>query len=311
MHAELQNKIVVKTTLGHIYGRIDHISELFWLIFRLTYIFIIFTSLMSCSLTPLTNNKYSTTTVSLYSNIVGQNYTLYIMLPQNYGQSNQTYPVLYCLDGDSDSYDIFNEACLLENLNIIQPLIVVAIGYGNVITEGILRERDYTPTSWSAITLTTGGANKFFQFIAQELIPYIDKTYQTISTAEARYLFGNSLGGLASAHGFLDYSDSIRNFIMDNPAVMWDEGVIFNDESQFYATTAKTASFTTNHYQIIITAGILNDTGWIAQIESYCNVFQSRNYSNCSIYFSLLANVSDDDSVPNAIGFALPKMLAR
>ena len=91
-------------------------------------------------------------------------------------QQNQKldYPVLYLLDGQRNFGHTIGTLDLLNQSNMAQEMIVVAIMNTH-------RTRDFTPTydesynQWGF----SGGADKFLNFIEQELMPYIDKHYRT------------------------------------------------------------------------------------------------------------------------------------
>ena len=65
----------------------------------------------------------------------------------------------------------------------------------------------------------TGGAEKFTQFIANELIPFIDKSYPT---TPYRTLIGHSYGGLFTLNILINYSHLFENYIAIDPSIEWD-----------------------------------------------------------------------------------------
>jgi predicted alpha/beta superfamily hydrolase len=87
------------------------------------------------------------------------------------------------------------------------------------------RTRDLTPTHVtemfgdSAFVKTSGGAEQFTQFIQDELMPYIDKTYPT---TPYRTLIGHSLGGLFAVNALVNHPNLFNNYLAIDPSLWWD-----------------------------------------------------------------------------------------
>lgn len=113
----------------------------------------------------------------------GVDYNLYIHLPKNYGGSSKHYPIIYLLDAD---YSFLLAKQIIEHLsdrNRIEEYIIVGIAYADFEYKKN-RTRDYTPSYVSdggygpEYQKYSGGANKFYQFISKELMPYMSKHYR-------------------------------------------------------------------------------------------------------------------------------------
>jgi predicted alpha/beta superfamily hydrolase len=97
-------------------------------------------------------------------------------------------------------------------------MIVVAIPNTN-------RRRDLTPTHVtsekedSTFFKPSGGGEKFTDFLAQDVIPYIEAHYPASGD---RILIGHSLGGLMVIHTMMNRSDLFNKYIAIDPSLWWD-----------------------------------------------------------------------------------------
>ncbi len=109
----------------------------------------------------------------LHSDILNEDRLLFVHLPQEYEDTQLSYPVLYILY--VQLYNYFADAAIitekLGGTGEMPPMIIVGVANTN-------RYRDLLPiaTSWNR---EGGGADKFLQFLETELIPHIDKSYRT------------------------------------------------------------------------------------------------------------------------------------
>jgi predicted alpha/beta superfamily hydrolase len=151
-------------------------------------------------------------TRSLKSSNVGDEFQIFISLPENYAKTAKAYPVLYIVDANFAIGSATEIARMLSQGEFELPeLIVVGIGYHlKNLAEGstALRWRDLTPTELSAELYDSmqyqtpdtppyagsGKAGALLQFIREELMPFINAGYRT--RADDCTLWGDSLGGL-------------------------------------------------------------------------------------------------------------------
>ena len=139
-------------------------------------------------------NLYNTQVKVFHSQIIADDFYLFISFPDDYDQSDKKYPVLYLLDGDVTFGMATSIARYLQFGNKIPELIIVGIGYGTLKkSEGNMKSRDYTISPKRGRS-ETGGAPKFREFLKEELIPYIEVTYR--ATPDERTISGYSLGSL-------------------------------------------------------------------------------------------------------------------
>lgn len=69
------------------------------------------------------------------------------------------------------------------------------------------------------IQYDSGGGSVFLDFIEQELIPYVDRTYPTTSF---RTYVGHSFGGLSVIHVLTTRSHLFDNYLAIDPSFWWD-----------------------------------------------------------------------------------------
>jgi len=165
---------------------------------------------------------------SIYSKILNEERTIWVQVPESANaQTNHPnkYPVVYVLDGGVH----FLSVCAVINQlspGSIPEMIVVGIANSEN------RTRDLTPTKVkeargsSAWVKESGGGERFTDFIAEELLPYIDATYPT---ANNKTFVGHSFGGLLVVNTLLHRPELFNNYIAIDPSLWWDNEVLTRD----------------------------------------------------------------------------------
>ncbi len=165
----------------------------------------------------LADTQYRTLT----SAKIGQRFELLVSLPDGYAKSDQSYPVLYVLDGWH-----FPLMAFLQNNNIyskrMRPLIIVTVSHGDT-GYMALRARDFTPTR-TAKEANSGGAAAFLDFLEHELIPFVDRTWRTIPSD--RGLLGHSYGGLFAIYALEQRPALFQRIVAASPALEWDNRLL-------------------------------------------------------------------------------------
>lgn len=163
---------------------------------------------------------------SLNSTILGEKRKIWVYVPDS-GPAGlyavQRYPVVYLLDGDAHFFSVAGMIQQLSavNGNMICPEMIV-VGIPN--TD---RTRDLTPTHVaadppfmdSAFSKTSGGGEKFLDFIEKELMPHIDSLYPT---QPYKMLIGHSFGGLTAMNAFVNHNKLFNSYICIDPSMWWD-----------------------------------------------------------------------------------------
>jgi enterochelin esterase-like enzyme len=131
---------------------------------------------------------------SVYSQHLDRDIPLIIYLPYNYSPL-YTYPTLYLQDGE-DYFTLGKIASTLDRLideQSIEKCIIVGVPVESK------RER-------LVLYRSKGSKHEAYKrFFAEELVPYIDTTYDTHPMSGARAIMGDSLGGSVSLDIALQY----------------------------------------------------------------------------------------------------------
>ena len=183
-----------------------------YLALYLLYTPFVFASVYSIFMQGLGDSRYK----EIDSKSVGRSYHIYIRLPGGYEESSEKYPTVYLLDGGA-LFPLLS--AYYQYLNFggeVPDAIIVGISYGTADQKnGNYRNTDYTAKSKEREYY--GGADKFQQFLSDELIPYIESTYR--SRADRRIIFGQSIGGQFVLYMALTDSTVFWGHIASNPAL--------------------------------------------------------------------------------------------
>jgi predicted alpha/beta superfamily hydrolase len=162
------------------------------------------------------------------SEVMGEGRSYAVYLPPSYSDEAQRFPVIYVLDGDETRLRGMSglvESLSTENLEKqIPECIIVAIPNTD-------RVRDLTPTNTlyffrdqqSDELASSGGAARFLDFLAEELIPHVDAAYRTTDT---RVLVGESYGGLFAADAFLRGQGMFSHYLITDATYIWDNNYL-------------------------------------------------------------------------------------
>ena len=162
----------------------------------------------------------------IHSTILNEDRKIYVYTPVNH---SEPLPVIYLMDGEMISL-VAGIVDFLYQANQLPPMIVV--GIGNYEYD---RARDLTPTH-SLLDMdgttdnidfkTSGGGENFLKFIKEELMPFVEKNY---NTSPNKIFFGHSFGGLLSTHCLLNHPEMFNSYIAISPALWWDKESIFKN----------------------------------------------------------------------------------
>lgn len=156
---------------------------------------------------------------SLFSNTLNEQRHFWVQLPENYDpEGSVAYPVVYVLDG---SVLLPTLETVYENYwgHYLPHMILVGISNRTSRTRD-LTTSDITERRGATMEQANGGAETFTQFIATELMPYVDANYLTTSY---RTLIGHSYAGLFTINTLIHHPELFTNYLAIDPSLDWDD----------------------------------------------------------------------------------------
>jgi predicted alpha/beta superfamily hydrolase len=210
----------------------------------------------------------------------GQEYELQILLPGGYKEGNKKYPVVYLMDSQWDFPLVKSIYGQQYYDGFIPEVIIVGITWGGVNPNAdSLRARDYTPTN-EARQIQSGGADKFLQFMKEELFPFVENNYK--ADKDNRTLMGCSLGGLVTLYAMLTHTEMFTGYAAASPAIGWDREVLYKYEKQFDATKI------VKPIRLYLTMGDVerNSNSFV----KFSNYISNKNSTNVTIRSKVLEN---------------------
>lgn len=249
----------------------------------LTVVIIIFTFNNLHSQKVTTSDIKLGETLTFESTILGEQRKLNIYTPPSYGKADKKYPVIYVLDGSLDE-DFIHIVGLAQFssfswINTIEESIVVGIS-------NIDRKKDFTfPTTNKKDKEefpTTGHSKNFISFLKKEVIPMIDKTYQT---NDNKTLIGQSLGGLLASEILYNHTALFNKYIIVSPSLWWDDESLLASEK----------SFTTPYPQVYIAVGKEGPTMETTATKLYYKTWLLLDRKN--VYYDFLEEANHGDAL--------------
>jgi len=164
-------------------------------------------------------------TFKYHSKAMNEDRTIMIGVPDGYATSTKKYPVLFLLDGQWAFNPTVQALAWLSNpqYGMIPQTIVVSLHTGdnrmNVMAPTMDKQRK-----------EGGGGDKLYQFIKEELIPFVDKNYRTYNY---RVIGGASLGGLFVMYAFVNDPYLFNGYLSLSPAMWWDSNVMLDRTKAF------------------------------------------------------------------------------
>ena len=165
---------------------------------------------------------------AFHSAILPDDRVVSIYLPPQYASEPQRrFPVFYLHDGQNlfDPLTSFvtghtwRAGSTTDRMNLegrAEPVILVGVA-----NTGLRRMAEYTPTR--DYRLGGGEGHRYGRLLIEELKPWVDANFRTISDAAATGLGGSSLGGLITLYLGLEHPDVFGRLAVLSPSVWWDQ----------------------------------------------------------------------------------------
>lgn len=159
---------------------------------------------------------------AFYSPQLDKTRKVWALLPYNYHETEQDYPVLYL----QDAQNLFNESSAFGNWEIDKKLALLAeYGRGNLIVIAVEhgnndRIKEYI---FDNEEVTEGAeGKKYLRFITDTLKAFVDKNYRTKKDRDNTGIGGSSLGALISIYAGFLYPEVYSKLLIFSPS-LWVE----------------------------------------------------------------------------------------
>ena len=193
-----------------------------------------------------------------YSEFVKDTFYIDVQIPKEYKDNpSKKYPTFVFVDGNFYFPMISPIIHQYETAGLLEPAIVVSIGYKTFGLMDSLRVRDYLfPKAMPSDEIkASGGGQDFYNYITKELLPKIDADFRTDKAD--RTLLGHSFGGYFVLYSLLNQTsqtNDFKNFISASPT-LW-----YND---FYLNKlADQLSNNEKNLGLFLSVGELEDSTW-------------------------------------------------
>ncbi|MFJ5444987.1 alpha/beta hydrolase [Methylobacillus methanolivorans] len=188
----------------------------------------------------------------------GQTYRIFISKPA-VEPPPEGFPVIYVLDGNVLFYPVsmlVHGQSQRREATGITPAVVVGIGYPTQrMLDEVSRAEDLTPPAPDLSDTgdqrapRQGGADRFLDFVEQELKPLIAKEVHINPQQQA--LFGHSYGGLLTLHTLFTRPQAFQVYIASSPSIWWNKQFILTEEQAFMAAS----SLDLSHSRLLLMVG--------------------------------------------------------
>jgi hypothetical protein len=167
---------------------------------------------------PLDSANTIGTTYHIHSSVLGEDRSYFVYAPP--GAHGVASPVIVLLDGPDYVYWLTSAAVRILVIGERMPAALVVAVPSTIAA----RIRDFTPaivsdTARRTAYPTAGGADRMLRFLADELLPEVERNYRT---APFRVLIGWSLEGLFAAYALLARPEVFQAYIAISPSMWWD-----------------------------------------------------------------------------------------
>lgn len=143
---------------------------------------------------------------------------VWALLPHDYEESNNTYPVLYL----QDAQNLFNEKAKYGNWEIDKKLAVMSeYKIGKIIIIAIEHAEHDRIVEYNVgkTLLGVGQGKQYIRFVTDTLKPFVDKNFRTKPERAHTGIGGSSMGGLVSIFSGLMYPEVYGKLMIFSPSL--------------------------------------------------------------------------------------------
>ncbi len=217
----------------------------------------------------------------------GDTYELIIKMPKDF-DSTMSYNLVYFTDATINS----GKTILSQPDEAAKNCILIGIGHtGDWASK---RQRDFIPSDAGGYSdKDFGQASKFFSFIKEELIPYINKKFRR---QKCRVFIGHSFGGLLALYMSLRENNLFDSYYAISPSV-WANKYELSKIEKNYAAANK--SYRSNLFIYAGSLEFLNKV--LSSSKEFYNTISARKYAGITITHSVISGVNHYGIVPKVI----------
>ena len=212
------------------------------------------------------------------SSKTGDTYELIIRKPKNF-DSTKSYHLVYFTDAGINS----GKVILSQPEENIKHCILIGIAHkGDWNTK---RQRDFIPSDAGGYSdKNFGQASKFYLFMKEELMPYINKKF---NKPKSKVFIGHSFGGLQALYMSMRENKLFDHYYAISPSVWANYKELMKIEKQYAAT------YKNYNSNISIYAGSLEFLNKVlSSSQEFYNTVKARNYNGLSINHSIINGVN-------------------
>ncbi len=224
-----------------------------------------------------------TNVYDLYSDIIGDNYKIHLSIPGSMS-SDEKPAVIYILDAQWDMplvYSLYGE---LFYDGFLPPCVLVGVTWEG--DPNLLRVRDFTPSSINGVE--SGGADKFYRFLSEELSIFIkDKVDYD---EENVVLLGSSLGGLFTNYAMFKSPAFFSGFVPTATYFGWDDDHLFKVEDAYFSESEQPTG------RMFMAIG--EHDSQLDNFRKFCSLLKDRKYNKLDFAFRELEGMAHSSSKP-------------
>lgn len=126
-----------------------------------------------------------------------------VYLPPSYETSTKRYPVIYLLHGIADTYDVWTTSWKI-------PALLDQLVAANGMRETIVVMPNGRTKTLGSFYANSPVSGRWEDFIAVDLVAYVDKNFRTLAKPGSRGIVGHSMGGFGAIRMAMRHPDVYR-----------------------------------------------------------------------------------------------------
>jgi len=199
--------------------------------------------------------------IKFNSTILEGEVTYHVHLPYGYEVTDETYPVIYLMNGHLMS-TFANAVATTEKLSSKRIPDMIVVGISNT---GVARNYWACPNDSGKVDK----AENFYNFLDKELLPNIKNKYRA---NDYKILMGQSNTGLYVAYNLLSHPDLFDAYIISSPMFGWCSEYYLEQTISFLQTNE------TTNKKLYISYGNMDYTQVLDHVEDYKEILKQHSH---------------------------------